>query len=588
MDYRSHTLGELRAAHVGQNVTLAGWVAKKRDLGDLVFIDLRDRYGVTQLVIDRSTSGEAHLAAQKLHQEDVLLIKGTVRSRGELLNKDLATGAIEVVVAELQVLSSSKVLPFEVRDDLNISDDLRLKYRYLDLRRPRMQQHLALRHRFVKLLRDALDEAGFWEIETPMLVKGTPEGSREYLVPSRLHPGQFYVLPQSPQQMKQLLMVGGIDKYFQIARCFRDEDLRGDRQPEFTQLDMEMSFAGAEDIRQLNEQLLIKLTQTLCPHKRIKQIPFPVLTYREAMDTYGSDKPDIRFGLPIQDATPLFKDSTFGVIQGVLAGGGVVKGLLIPQFDKGRSYVDNKLTPLAQQFGAKGLIYLTYSVEGWQSSIEKYLSAAEKEALTALFCPQPGDAVLLVAAAYRVAVESLGRVRLFLGQELQLIDPQEFAYLWVTEFPLFEKSAEGEVLSVHHPFTSPFPEDMARLESDPFNIRSYTYDIVLNGCEIGGGSIRIHDRDLQDRIFRVLGLDEDDKQRKFGHILEAFSYGVPPHGGIAWGLDRIIMFFADEDNIREVIAFPKNNKAEDLMFGAPSMMPDAALHEANITIKQKL
>jgi len=584
--YRTHTCNDLRAKNVGQEVVLCGWVHRRRDHGGLIFVDLRDRYGFTQLVSDPSVSGNCHKIVDRLRSEFVIMASGKVRLRPEgMQNAKMATGEIEVLLTDIQILNTSKTPPFEIDQDKDIGEDLRLKYRYLDLRRERMKENIVLRHRLVKMIRDILDEKGFLEIETPILIKGTPEGSREYLVPSRLYPGNFYVLPQSPQQLKQLLMVAGMDRYFQIARCFRDEDQRGDRQPEFTQLDMELSFVDENFIMEMNEEMMIRLVEKLVPHKQILQRPFPRLTWKEAMDKYGSDKPDLRFDMQIRDVSELVKNCGFTIFSDALKSGGVVRALKV---DGGASFARreiDELTEVAKVFGAKGLAYIQITAEGPKSPILKFLNSDVVDALTRSVEAKTGDIIFFAADSYLTVCNVLGHIRLVCADKAKVRDPHLFAFCWIYDFPLFEWNKEEQSLqSAHHPFTCPKDEDLPMLEEKPESVRAKAYDLVLNGSEVGGGSIRIHDALLQSRIFDILKISKEDADRRFGHLLRAFEYGAPPHGGIAWGLDRLVMLFRDEPNIREVIAFPKDQKAKDLMLSAPSELPEEQIAEMHIRI----
>ena len=582
--YRTHTCGELRPSHDGQTVTLSGWVHRRRDHGDLIFVDLRDRYGLTQIVFNPAENKEAHALANDLRSEFVVTIVGKVRVRpAGLQNKELASGEIEVAVEKLEILNKAKTPPFEIDQDKDVNEETRLKYRYLDLRKDRMKNNILFRHKFIKRLRDLMDERGFCEVETPMLMKGTPEGSREFIVPARLYPGTFYVLPQSPQQLKQLLMVAGMDKYFQIARCFRDEDSRGDRQPEFTQLDLEMSFVEEEDVISLNEEVLTILLKELVPEKEIVQTPFPRLTWHEAMSRFGTDKPDMRFGMEIRDVSELVKDCGFQVFADAVKKGGFVKCLTVEGgAEFSRKDIDD-FTEIAKVYGAKGLAYIQMEAEGPKAPIAKFFKPEELTALIEAAGAKTGDIIFFAADQFEVACNSLGYVRLACGDRFKLRDPNKLALLWVTDFPLFEYSAEeNRLVSAHHPFTAPKDDQLEKLDTDPKNVLAKAYDIAMNGSEIGGGSIRIHSPIVQEKIFKTLGISDVEIERRFGHILEAFSYGAPPHGGIAWGLDRILMLLRDEPNIREVIAFPKDSKAKDLLTGAPSNLPDATLKEMHV------
>ncbi len=596
--FRTHTCNDLTARDEGKKITLAGWVFRRRDHGGIIFIDLRDRYGLTQIVFDPDVSSEAHHLAEDVRPEWVIQATGTVRKRQEgATNENLKTGEIEVFIDEIKVLSKAKTPPFEIDSDEEVREDLRLEYRYLDMRKPQLLKNLTLRHEMGKVIRDFFDKTGFLEIETPELVKGTPEGSREYLVPNRMHHGKFYVLPQSPQQLKQLLMVGGIDKYFQIAKCFRDEDLRGDRQPEFTQYEIEMSFCEQEDVIEVIEQSFHVLTEKCAPQKEWKKYlvdgKFRRLTWQEAMETYGSDKPDLRFEMPMVDVTQVFENSEFAVFANAVKKGGVVKCLRAEGASElSRKEIDD-LTELAKTHGAKGLAYILIDKETGEkkSPILKFFSDKEVEDLMAAAKAEKGDAIFFGADEFITVCESLGAVRSALGDKFNLKAPNEFCYCWVTDFPMFEKTEEGNIKAVHHPFTMPMKEDLYLLnskdEKELFRIRSYAYDIILNGVELGGGSIRIHEQELQHKIFEVFGMDEEEIQMKFGHMLKAFQYGCPPHGGCAMGFDRVTMLFADEPNIREVIAFPKNQSGVDLMLGSPAPMPEEQVEEQNIQVLPK-
>lgn len=587
--YRTHTCNELGKNHIGKEVTLSGWVKTRRDHGGLIFIDLRDRYGVTQIVTDPEHEKKAHGMLDSVRPEFVIQIKGTVRARpAGSENPKLKTGAIEILCNEVEILNESKTPPFEIGCDPSVNEELRLKYRYLDLRGDRLKHNIEVRHRTIKFIRDFLDKQNFLEIETPMLIKGTPEGSREYLVPSRLHPGKFYVLPQSPQQLKQLSMVAGLDKYFQIARCFRDEDQRGDRQPEFTQLDLEMSFVDEKDVMDVNETLMIALCEAIVPDKKILKKPFPRMTWQDAMNRYGSDKPDIRFGMELQDATEIFRESGFKVFADAVKKGGVIKMLRVPGGAKfTRSKID-ELTEIAKVYGAKGLAYITQENGEIQSPILKFLNEKEIAAFKKTSGVKDDDIVFFTADDFTTAATSLGHVRLACADEFKLRDPNVFAFLWVVDFPMFEWSKEENCLTAaHHPFCSIKIEDLPLLEKEPLKARAKAYDFVLNGVEVGGGSIRIHKPEVQAKIFDILGITKEDAHHRFGHMLEAFTYGAPPHGGIAWGLDRLVMIFCDEPNIREVIAFPKDQRARDLMLDAPSELPEKQIAEMHILVNRR-
>ncbi|MCB0076635.1 MAG: aspartate--tRNA ligase [Anaerolineales bacterium] len=589
---RTHTAGELRAENEGESVVLAGWVNRRRDHGNLIFVDIRDRYGVTQAVFNPDHSAAAHAVGESLRGEYVVQVKGTVRKRpDDMTNETLDTGAIELLVDEAKVLNPARTPPFTLNDEAPVSEELRLKYRYLDLRRARLQQNMVLRHKVVAFIRRWLDEQNFVEIETPILIKSTPEGARDFLVPSRLHPSRFYALPQSPQQLKQLLMVSGMDRYFQIARCFRDEDLRGDRQPEFTQLDLEMSFVDTEDILALNEQLTIDLVHEVMPEKRFLQTPFPRLSYDEAMARYGSDKPDLRFEMALVDLSEIVAHSTFRVFSGALAEGGVVKLLVGPGLaDYSRKQID-ELEAIAKDLGAKGLAWAkvddatTATLSG---GISKFLSDEESRAILDASGAEGGDLLLFGADRFETVSAVLGRLRLELGERLGLRDPEVFAYAWILNFPLVEWNEEqARWDAMHHPFTSPQDEDLEKMTSDPGAVRAKAYDLVANGWELAGGSIRIHNREVQRKMFDLLNIDDTHQQTQFGHMLEAFEYGAPPHGGIAWGIDRVVMLYAGEPNIREVIAFPKTAAGTDLMTAAPSHVDEQQLADLHIALAGK-
>ena len=585
--YKIQTCGELRAYHAGQTVTLAGWVHRRRDHGGLTFIDLRDRFGIVQVVTNPEQSPLAHESLISARSEWVIQIVGEVRMRPEgMTNTEIDTGEIEVVVKKAKILNPAKTPPIYINKDEEADEQTRLKYRYLDLRRERMRNNLVLRHSVVKFIRDYLDERKFLEVETPILFKTTPEGARDYLVPSRVHPGEFYALPQSPQQLKQLLMVAGVERYFQIARCFRDEDQRGDRQPEFTQLDLEMSFVEREDVIALAEDLFTKLVAEVTPEKKLYKSPWPRFSYDEVMSRYGKDNPDIRFGMELQDLTSLVDGCGFKVFDNVILSGGHVRGICAKGLgDYSRRQID-ELAEYVGRFGAKGLAYLALPSDGGQrSSFSKFLQPEVVEKIIELFDAQQGDLILVVAAEDAIVFESLGRLREFLGDILGLRDPDILGFCWVLDFPfVMWNQAEQRWDPSHHLFTAPMPEDIPLLESDPGKAHGQQYDMVLNGYEVGGGSIRIHNAELQAKVFSLIGLDPEVAAERFGHILEAFSYGTPPHGGIAPGIDRICMLLAGEPNIREVIAFPKNQNARDVMADAPSIVEAVQLEELHIQL----
>lgn len=588
MHYRDCSCGALRAQDIGRSVTLSGWVASRRDHGGVIFIDLRDRDGMTQVVFRPEMHAEAATAAHALRSEDVITVTGEIVARlAGTENERLSTGAIELVASKLNVLNRSEVPPFPMEERIG-NEDLRLTYRYLDLRRPEMSANLRLRHRVTKVIRDLLDEHGFWEIETPILCKSTPEGARDFLVPARLAPGQFYALPQAPQQYKQLLMVGGIDRYFQIARCFRDEDLRADRQPEFTQVDLEASFISDEEIFALIEQMFQKVFRAA----RGVEIttPFLRLTYQEAMNRFGSDKPDMRLKMEIQEISDIFATTEFKVFRGALDNAGVIKALNVKGFASITTGQIETLTDVAKSAGAKGLAFIKVENGEWKSPIVKFFSEAEKTALAARLHIEEGDLILFGADRWETACAALGRVRLK-AAELQKIpiDREELAFLWVVDFPLMAYSAEeNKWNAVHHPFTRPKAEDEALFAAGKLGeVRSEAYDIVLNGVEIGGGSLRIHESDLQARIFAALGVNEVQQKELFGHLLNAFRYGAPPHGGIALGLDRLVSLLAYEESIRDVIAFPKNNRGMELMTGSPSVVEEKDLRVLSIASTTK-
>ncbi|HLX56813.1 MAG TPA: aspartate--tRNA ligase [Ktedonobacteraceae bacterium] len=585
--FRTHTCGELQAENIGRQVTLAGWVNRRRDHGGLVFLDIRDRYGITQVICDPERSPEAHRIASECRSEYVVQVTGTVVPRlPGTENPNLGTGAIEIAADHIDILNPSRTTPFPISDTISVDESLRLKYRYLDLRRPKMRDNVILRHRVGKAIRDYLDERGFLEIETPILMKSTPEGARDYLVPSRLYPGEFYALPQSPQQLKQLLMVAGLDRYFQIARCFRDEDQRSDRQPEFTQLDLEMAFVAEDDVMSLIEGLLIFLIEKTTA-KRIKQRPFPRLNYTHAMDRYGTDHPDLRFDLPLVEISDLAAAGNFGVFQGALAADGIVKGIRVPGAGSYSRKEIEELTEFARMLGAKGLVSLSISPSGEvKSPLTRFMSANEVQAVIDRLQGEAGDLLLFVADSAKVCNDVLFRLRVKLAERLKLIAPDEMALCWVVDFPLLHYDEEGQRYEAeHNPFSGMDEAHIDRLDNDPLHIRAKQYDIICNGYEIGGGSVRINVAALQHKVFSLMKLDDEQIKEQFGHMLEAFEYGAPPHGGIALGIDRLVMLLADEDSIREVIAFPKTQSALDLLMNAPSPVDDKQLAELHLRIR---
>lgn len=584
---RTCRCAELSTENVGQTVTVMGWVQKSRNKGGIVFVDLRDRSGIIQLIFEENQVGaEGFAKAAKLRSEFVVAVTGEVTRRSGAVNENLKTGEIEVVANDIRILSESDTPPFPVEENSKTRDEVRLKYRYLDLRRPDLQRNLLLRSKASLLLHSFFDEEGFLEIETPMLNKSTPEGARDYLVPSRVHQGSFYALPQSPQLLKQLLMCSGCDRYFQIAKCFRDEDLRADRQPEFTQIDMELSFADMDEVIEVNERLLKKLFALIDVDV---PVPLPRMTWQEAMDRFGSDKPDTRFGMELQDVTDVVRSCGFGVFTGAIEAGGSVRGINAKgQGAMPRKKID-KLVDFARDFGAKGLAYLSINEDGtYKSSFAKFLTEEELEQLVQAMAGEAGDLLLFAADKNKVVWDVLGNLRLELARQMELLDKNEYKFLWVTEFPLLEYSEElGRYQAMHHPFTMPMEEDLPYLDSEPGRVRAQAYDIVLNGTEIGGGSIRIHRSDIQEKMFETLGFTKEDAHEQFGFLLDAFRYGVPPHAGLAYGFDRLIMLMAKEDNIREVIAFPKVKDASCLMTQAPGVVAPEQLEELGIEVTAK-
>ena len=581
---RTHMCGVLRSSDIDKEVVLNGWIAKKRNLGGLIFCDLRDKTGIIQIVFNDTVSDMLHHQADSLRSEYVVGIKGIVKER-QSKNKELATGEIEVFVSELIIYSEADTPPIYIKDDDNVDDNLRLKYRYLDLRKHKMQRNLTFRHKVAKTARDYYDEMGFTEVETPMLIKSTPEGARDYIVPSRVHPGSFYALPQSPQMFKQLLMVGGTDRYMQITKCFRDEDLRADRQPEFTQIDLEMSFVDMDDVIEIQEGFLKRLFKEVLNEEI--SLPLPRITYEEAMERYGSDKPDTRFGFELVKLNELVKNCSFGVFTNALSAGGDVRGITIEGGSAQFSRKDiDKMQDSLKAYGAKGLVWIRHGGNEITSSINKFFSQEELHALLTEMNAKEGDLCLIVADKPKIVFDALGFLRRDIAKRMGLLDDSKHNLLWVVDFPLYEYDEEtGSYSAMHHPFTSPKPEDIDRLQSDPGSVKAQAYDIVLNGVELGGGSIRIHDRSLQSKMFQILGLSEKEIEEKFGFLIEAFRYGVPPHGGLAFGLDRLVMLLTGEQSIREVIAFPKNQAAQCLVSEAPAPVSDVQLEELEISIK---
>ncbi len=583
--HRSHRCTEVNSDMVGSKVTVMGWVQKRRNLGSLIFIDLRDRSGLLQVVFDEPRCGsESFEKASTLRSEFVVAIQGEVQKRTAAINENLKTGDIEIIAESIRILSEAETPPFPIEEGITTKDELRLKHRYLDLRRPDLQRNLILRSKVTNIVRSFLCEEGFLEIETPILQKSTPEGARDYLVPSRVHPGEFYALPQSPQLFKQLLMCSGYDRYFQVAKCFRDEDLRADRQPEFTQIDMELSFVDVDDVLDVNERLIQRVFKEAIDVD--VKLPLQRMPWQEAMDRFGSDKPDVRFGMELTDVSSVVEGCGFGVFTGALENGGSVRGINVEgQGAMPRKKID-KLVEFAKGYGAKGLAYLCINEDGSiKSSFAKFMTEEELDNLVKAMNGKPGDLLLFAADRNKIVWEVLGALRCELAKQLELIPEDEFAFLWVTDFPLFEYSDEQDrFVAMHHPFTMPFDEDIEYITSDPARVRAKAYDIVLNGCELGGGSIRIHQNDVQEKMFEALGFSNEEAYERFGFLLNAFKYGVPPHAGLAYGLDRMVMLMTGAESIREVIAFPKVKDASCLMTNAPSVVDDVQLEELALEI----
>lgn len=582
---RTHRCGELSSANIGEMVTVMGWVQKNRNKGGIVFVDLRDRSGILQIVFEGEDKSALIHKAAKLRSEFVIAVVGRVEARSGAVNENLATGEIEIRADELRILSESETPPFPIEENSKTKEELRLKYRYLDLRRPDLQKNLMMRSRIATLTRQFLSEEGFLEIETPILGKSTPEGARDYLVPSRVHPGSFYGLPQSPQLFKQLLMCSGYDRYFQIAKCFRDEDLRADRQPEFTQIDMELSFVDVDDVIDVNERLLARLFKEVLDVD--VALPIPRMTWQEAMDRYGSDKPDTRFGMELVDVTEVVKDCDFVVFKGAVGNGGTVRGINAKgQGDMPRKKID-KLVDFAKDFGAKGLAYIALQEDGgMKSSFAKFMTEDEMQGLVRVMSGEPGDLLLFAADQNKVVWDVLGNLRLEIARQTEILDKNEYKFVWITEFPLLEWSEEqNRYVAMHHPFTMPMDEDLQYIDSDPGRVRAKAYDIVLSGNEIGGGSVRIFQNDVQEKMFEVLGFTKEQAHEQFGFLLDAFKYGVPPHAGLAYGLDRMVMLMVKEDSIRDVMAFPKVKDASCLMTEAPNIVDEKQLGELGLELK---
>ncbi|QTA78092.1 Aspartate--tRNA(Asp/Asn) ligase [Desulfonema limicola] len=583
---RTHHCYELGAEDIGRQVVLMGWVQRRRDHGGVIFVDLRDREGITQVVFNPEIDQKVHEKAHALRSEYVLAVRGSVAPRPEgMINPNIKTGHIEVIVSEIRILNNAQTPPFMIEDRIDVSENIRLKYRYLDLRRPSIQKNIIIRYKASAAVRNYLNDKGFLDLETPVLTKSTPEGARDYLVPSRVNPGQFYALPQSPQLFKQLFMISGFDRYYQIVRCFRDEDLRADRQPEFTQIDIEMSFVGEEDIMNISEGMLQHVFKEIMGKEL--NLPFQRLTYDEAVSRYGLDKPDIRFGLELKDLSDIVENSGFKVFSGVVKKGGVVKAINVKGgINFSRKELDD-MTDFVSIYRAKGMAWIKVKEDGWQSPIAKFFSDKEKQAMIERLDMEPGDLIVFGADMPKIVNESLGHLRNHLGKKLDLINEDEYAFTWVTHFPMFEyDETEKRCQALHHPFTAPFEDDYDKLESDPLNVKSRAYDIVLNGFEIGGGSIRIHQMEIQKKIFAALGMDTSEYEEKFGFLLTALESGAPPHGGIAFGFDRLVMLLCRESSIRDIIAFPKTQKASCLMTNAPSEASKAQLDELALKIRK--